>query len=94
MDNIGELARQIGLIIEPVIAGVVKQLKPSDDLITLTSARKMFGEAFIERNANKGNIDFYPTGKRSLLSRSQLELLRSAEKFNPSQFHCVRKSNR
>ena len=94
MDNIGELARQISLIIEPVIAGVVKQLKPADDLITLTKARKMYGEAFIERNSKQGNIDFYPSGKRSLLSRSQLELLRSAEKFNPAQFGVVRKSIR
>lgn len=79
MNSIGLLAEQMGLIIKPLAAMVVREVRPTDDDISLHAARKEYGWSWVDSHISEGNLDFRIKGKRRVLSRASLELLRAAE---------------
>lgn len=79
MNSIGLLAEQIGVLLKPLAAMVVREVRPTDDDISLHAARKEYGWSWVDSHISEGNLEFRVKGKRRVLSRTSLELLRSAE---------------
>lgn len=79
MDSIGVMAEQLSSVLEPLAAMIVRKIKPSDDDMSMRAAQREYGFAWVNDHARRGNIEFRAKGKRQVVSRTQLELLRASE---------------
>lgn len=84
MNDVYRVARELEMVIDPLAAKLSKILlgDASDD-ISKREAMKRYGTAFIRRHDADGSLEYHVVGKRKMLSKAQLELLRSAEKITP-----------
>lgn len=83
MDTIGQAAEQLRGLLDPMVALLVRQVRPVDDEISLRAAHEEFGRRWVDSHVKRGNITFRDKGKRRVLSRADLESLRAAEYFTP-----------
>lgn len=83
MDSIGQAAEQLRALLDPMVALLVRQVRPQEDDITMAAAYKEFGRRWVDSHNHRGNLQFRTKGKRRVLSRADLESLRAAENFTP-----------
>lgn len=91
MDSVGLAANKLMLLLKPMVAMVVKEIRPVDDEITVNLAYKTYGRVWVERHRLAGNLQERKRGNRTILSRAQIEALRTAELDTP---HLVFRANK
>ena len=83
MDNVGIAAQKLTLLLKPMAAMIVKEIRPVDDDISVNLAYKTYGRNWVERHRVAGNLQERKHGNRTILSRAQIECLRAAELDTP-----------
>ena len=83
MDKIGLEAQKLTLLLRPMVSMIVKEIRPADDDISMNAAYKAYGRVWIEGHRRNGNLQERKHGRRTILSRAQIECLRTAELNTP-----------
>ncbi len=91
MDNIGREAEKIFFLLKPMVSMIVKEIRPTEDDISMNAAYKTYGRIWIEEHRRNGNLQERKHGRRIMLSRAQIECLRAAELETP---HLVFRANK
>ena len=83
MNQVGLEAQKLANVLKPMVALIVKEIRPLDDDISMNAAYKTYGRLWIEGHRREGNLQERRRGRRIYLSRAQIELLRTAELNTP-----------
>lgn len=83
MDDIGLQAQRLALLLEPLVAMMVKKIRPLDDELSTNAAYKAYGRAWVEEQRRRGNISPAVKGQKLIWSRAELEALRAVDLQHP-----------
>ena len=83
MDSIGQQARQLANLLEPLAAMMLKRIHPLDDELSMSAAYKAYGRVWIEDHRRRGNLTPHRRGNRLLLSRADCETLLAVDNQTP-----------
>lgn len=83
MNEIGAQAQKLMLLLKPMVAMIVKEIRPMEDEISANAAYKSYGRKWVEKHRREGNLHEWHKGNRTIFSRAEIESLICAERETP-----------
>lgn len=83
MNHLGLEAQKLATVLKPMVALIVKEIRPLDDDLSMNAAYKEYGRLWVEGQRRAGNLQERHRGRRIYVSRAEIELLRTAELSTP-----------
>lgn len=83
MDTFGERASEIRSLLQPIVALIVKELRPRDDEMSMNRAYDTYTRAWVDHHVAAGNIHRVRRGNKWVVSHAELQCLWAAEHEAP-----------